>query len=187
MRASHIVWPIVITIVIGACSSASPAASAPPPSQQPPATAPSARSQEPASEPTVQKLTATADVATKAPAGSILMVMTLAGGAPRFEPDQVSVKAGTAVFFMKNVPGKEAPDHNMQIGPADTKFFADGSVRADQVLASTPHVVANQAMTFTVSNLQPGTYRFWCSVDEGGGGGTTHAADGMIGTLVVTP
>ncbi len=72
----------------------------------------------------------------------------------------------------------------MLIGPADTQFFPDGSTRADQVLARSPTLLANEAATFTVAGLTPGTYTFWCSVQHEGG---SHASDGMVGTLTVTP
>ena len=103
----QIAWLVVITIAIGACSGASPAAMAPSPIlHQPSAAGPSVRSPQPSSEPTFSKLTATSKIATKAPAGSILMVMTLSGGGPRFQPDHVSVKAGTAVFFPQPGPNR---------------------------------------------------------------------------------
>jgi uncharacterized cupredoxin-like copper-binding protein len=73
----------------------------------------------------------------------------------------------------------------MAIGPACVQFEQDGTV-IGQVLATTPRIQANEAASFTVNNLAPGTYAFWCSValDDGIG---THATVGMVGTLTVTP
>ena len=73
----------------------------------------------------------------------------------------------------------------MQIGPATIQFFPDGSVRADQVLASAPHILPNKAAIFSVDGLTPGSYVFWCSVSAPNG--STHAAFGMKGTLTITP
>jgi plastocyanin len=56
---------------------------------------------------------------------------------------------------------------------------------AGQALAATPHVAANQTVAFTVNGLAPGTYVFWCSVEQPAGG--NHAANGMLGTLTITP
>jgi plastocyanin len=101
--------------------------------------------------------------------------MALPNAVPRFEPDSVTAKAGTVVFFLENVQGAiGSPDHNMRIGPA-----------VGQVLAATPDVRAKGTVTFTVSDLAPGTYLYWCSVV--GLDGNSHAYNGMVGTLTVTP
>jgi plastocyanin len=120
-----------------------------------------------------------------APAGAIPIIMTAVDAGPRFQPDNVTAKAGTVVFFLKNLPGKFfSPDHNLQIGPASTQFYADGSIRSGQVLAGTPHIAANESAIFTVNNLAPGTYLFWCSVEAAN---ANHEANGMVGTLTITP
>lgn len=97
---------------------------------------------------------------------------------PRFLPDHVTVKAGTVVFFLENVPGDSGPyfnpTHNLQVGPA-----------LDEVLAGTPDVKVGEKVTFTVEDLTPGTYVYWCSVptlDQ-----KDHARYGMVGMLTVTP
>ena len=93
-----------------------------------------------------------------------------------FEPDRVSAKAGTVVFYLENVPGKlVSPDHNMVIGPALHEEFA-----------RTTYVHAGRAITFTIDAMAPGDYVFWCSVPVVGGVGD-HSAAGMVGTLTVTP
>jgi uncharacterized cupredoxin-like copper-binding protein len=111
--------------------------------------------------------------------------MTMTDGA-RFEPNQITTKAGNVVFFLQNVAAPVfRPDHEMNIGPACVQFEQDGTV-IGQVLAKTTRIQADEAASFTVNNLAPGTYAFWCSVpfDDGIG---THATIGMVGTLTVTP
>ena len=127
------------------------------------------------------------EVVDAAPAGAVGIQMALPDGTPRFLPAAISANAGTVTFFLENVPGGRgrSPDHNMLIGPANVHFFPDGSVAADQVLAGTPHITAGQRAVFKVKDLAPGTYVFWCSIDLGPGG--THASEGMVGTLTITP
>ncbi len=55
---------------------------------------------------------------------------------------------------------------------------------AGQVLAGTPYLRAEEAAIFTVNDLTPGSYLFWCSVVYGN---AAHAAYGMVGTLTITP
>lgn len=105
---------------------------------------------------------------------------------PRFQPDNVTAKAGTVVFFLENVPSATLlPDHNMRIGPACVSFYPDGSVRTGHVLAGTPDIGPKEMATFTVNGLTPGTYVFWCSVEAGDAG--NHASNGMVGILTITP
>ena len=111
--------------------------------------------------------------------------MTAVEAGPRFQPDTISAKAGTAVFFLENVPGTLfSPSHNMLIGSCGVQFYGDGSLRSGQVLAGTPNIGPKEAVTFTVNDLTPGRYPFWCSVEAGNG---NHAAFGMVGELTVTP
>jgi plastocyanin len=139
----------------------------------------------PAAPTPLPSLASTTAKASDAPAGAIPIRMTATDG-PRFEPAQITTKAGNVVFFLQNVPGPVfRPDHNMVIGPPCVQFDQDGTV-IGQVLAKTPRLQADEAVSFTVNNLAPGTYVFWCSVflDDGVG---SHASNGMVGTLTVTP
>jgi plastocyanin len=135
----------------------------------------------------VPTFASTTETTSTAPAGAIPITMTLnSDSAPRFQPEDVTAKAGTVVFFLDNVPvGARAPNHNMQISPAGTQFFSDGSLQIGQVLAGTPDITANQTATFTITNLPAGTYLFWCSFQLPDGG--NHESNGMRGTLTVTP
>lgn len=93
----------------------------------------------------------------------------LAWGSPRFEPDQVTAKAGTQAFFLQMPPQGSLDNHNMAIGP---KIY--------KVLARSSFVHQYKSAIFTVENLAPGVYAFWCEVPE-------HATNGMVGTLTITP
>ena len=136
-----------------------------------------ATSAPPASTP-VPTLASTSKVATKAPKGAIPVVMTVVDpdhGLPVYQPNNLTAKAGTVVFFLENVPAVfAAPDHNMLIG---------GSV--GDTLAGSTDVKHGESVTFTVNDLTAGTYNFWCSIIAPDG--NTHANHGMVGTLTITP
>jgi plastocyanin len=96
-------------------------------------------------------------------------------GLPVYQPNNLTAKAGTVVFYLENVPAVfAAPDHNMQIG---------GSV--GDTLAGSTDVKHGDKVIFTVKDLTAGTYIFWCSII--GPDGSTHANRGMVGTLTITP
>ena len=123
-------------------------------------------------------LAVTIDRESQAPADAVLikMIVDSATARPHFEPDRITAKAGTVVFFLENITGTLGPsDHNMLIGPA---------IR--QELARTPTIHANETATFTVKDLTPGSYVFWCSVKDAHDP-IDHASEGMVGTLTITP
>jgi plastocyanin len=118
-------------------------------------------------------------VASDAPKGAIPLVMTAVGdsehGKPVYQPDKITAKAGTVVFFLQNVPAAGfSPDHNMMIGPS-----------VGRPLAGSIDVNRNENVIFTVNDLTPGTYPFWCSIVALNG--ATHASFGMVGELTITP
>lgn len=115
----------------------------------------------------IPTLPATTTDATTAPPGAISIKM--AWQAPRYEPDQVTAKAGTVVFFLRMAPGGSLENHNLALGP-----------KIHEVLASSGFVQPTKSAVFTVIGLQAGSYTFWCQVPG-------HAASGMVGTLTVTP
>lgn len=126
----------------------------------------------------VATLASTTEVASKAPAGAITVAMTVDGSTarPGFEPQRLTARAGRVVFFLENVTGAlGSSDHNMLIGP---------TIR--QGIAGTPRIEANKTAIFTVNDLAPGSYVFWCSVKDAHDP-IDHAALGMVGTLTVTP
>ncbi len=136
------------TITLASSPTTAPAASVTAASQ-PAATA--TRSPAPTPIPT---LASTTEPASVAPAGAVHIAMGVPDAQPRFTPDKATAKAGTVVIYLENVPGTiGAPDHNMRIGPA-----------IGQVLAATPNIRAKETVTFTVKDLAPGTYLYWCAV-----------------------
>ena len=137
----------------------------------------SATSAPPAPTP-VPTLASTSKVATKAPKGAIPVVLTAIDpdhGLPVFQPDKLTAKAGTVVFFLQNVPPPwGSPDHNMWIGPS-----------IGVPLAGSTDLKPKTNVIFTVQALTPGSYVFWCSIAAPDG--NTHASYGMKGTLTITP
>ena len=118
-------------------------------------------------EPGVQ---ATAEPAEEAPAGAVTITVSHEA---RFHPDEVTVSADAAVFFLvyEGEPIVVAGYHNLHIGL---------DLPPTPALVSSPMLGAGDALVFTVTGLEPGTYRYWCSVND-------HYTFGMVGTLTVTP
>jgi plastocyanin len=188
INRSRIVLLVALTVAVGGCGAAggtSSTTSTTPPSLSAvlgSSTATSCPTPAPTPIPTLASSTETAS---EAPADAIPIKMTAVDAGPRFQPDNVTTKAGTVIFFLENIPGTLfSPDHNMQIGPACVSFYGDGSIRTGQVLAGTRHIQAKETATFTVKDLTPGIYVFWCSVEGANG---NHASFGMVGTLTITP
>jgi plastocyanin len=123
----------------------------------------------------IPTLVSTTETASAAPAGAIPIRMTVTNGNPRFEPDRLTVRAGTVIFYLENGANVLGTfDHNMRIGPA-----------IGQVVAGTPRIYGNSNVTFTVHDLAPGSYVYWCSI--AGLNGLPHSTYGMVGTLTVAP
>jgi plastocyanin len=133
------------------------------------ATGPAAASVDESVVPTAA-VQATTEEAAEAPPGAISV--TVDAGADRFYPDEIIAPAGTLTFFIVNQnPGALGTEtHQMSIGPEV------GGVS----LAASEWVSPGTAIAFTVTGLEPGTYRYWCFINE-------HHLRGMIGTLTVTP
>lgn len=139
------------------------------------ATSPAATSGPTSAAASIPTLGSTTEQASQAPTGAIPIRLTVTNGNPRFEPDKLTVKAGTVAFYLENGTNVLGTfDHNMRIGPA-----------IGQVLAGTRRIYGNENVTFTVKDLAPGSYVYWCSIV--GLNGLTHASYGMVGTLTVTP
>jgi plastocyanin len=160
-------------ILCGACGGASPTATPEPTSLPTATTTPTAA---PTSAPTptapLPTFASTWELAAAAPPGAVALDLTFVHGQPRFQPSSIQASAGTVTFFLRNVRFLTVP-HDFRLGPALL-----------QRQAGSPLIQAGQSGTFTVENLPPGTYTFWCDVS---GGGTAHYAQGMVGTLTVVP
>jgi plastocyanin len=124
-------------------------------------------------EPAVQ---ATFEPADTAPAGAVTISVKSDG--IRFDPEEVTVSADSAVFFLV-YEGESAAGvtlHNLHIGP---------ELPPGAALVSSPLLNPGESFVFTVTGLEPREYRFWCTYSDGPNG--SHYARGMVGTLTVTP
>ena len=101
-------------------------------------------------------------VVTTQPPGSLQIVMTHGS----FTPKGPQVSAGDANFYLVNPPSSSAP-HQMTIINA-----------LGRVLASSDSVEVERAALFTVKGLEPGSYDFYCAIDD-------HRSEGMTGVLEV--
>jgi plastocyanin len=178
---------VALALAIEGCGAAATSSSTSSPTTTPPSALPSpsavspspsvATSAPPAPTP-VPTLTSTSRVATKAPKGAIPVVLTAIDpdhGLPVYQPDKLTAKAGTVVFFLQNVPPPwGSPDHNMWIGPS-----------IGVPLAGSTDLKPKTNVIFTVNDLTPGSYMFWCTIAAPDG--NTHASYGMVGTLTITP
>jgi plastocyanin len=169
---------VAFSVAVIGCGPGGLATSVTSPSSMPASTpVPSVASASPSAQsPTpLPTLASTTEKASTAPAGAIQITLALPDAKPRFQPDHVSAPAGTVVFFLRNVPNPIVrPDHIMVIGPA-----------VGQELARTPRIRPDETVTFTVEDLAPGTYAYWCTIP--GLNGLSHEALGMVGSLSVIP
>lgn len=85
----------------------------------------------------------------------------------RYSVTAIDTKAGPFVVHLVNQE-ELSVRHDMIVGDALGHRFA-----------SSDKVDPDHDLVFTVDDLPPGTYDFWCSIDK-------HAALGMKGTITVT-
>jgi Tol biopolymer transport system component/uncharacterized cupredoxin-like copper-binding protein len=106
------------------------------------------------------------------PAAVVELTMTQSGGVPPlgYFPGVLSVDAGTVTFDLRN---QTEGRHDFIIGLA-------GAEPAGEELARSSIIQPTESLLFTVENLAPGTYKFWCDVDQ-------HYNAGMVGRLTVKP
>lgn len=96
----------------------------------------------------------------------------------RFEPKDITVKAGDGIKFIFVSGGP----HNVAFSPtdipADVKPQLDANMGADKMaeLSSKMLMNPNEFITISFANIKPGTYPFNC---------TPHLAMGMKGTVTV--
>ena len=109
-------------------------------------------------------VTSTSVAADVGPAGSL---RTEANGLT-FQPDSLTVPAGTFAIFLVNPSDKNADPHGLAIGKR---------VIGDAIVSSNDVKLGDSAV-FTVSGLLAGDYIFWCTIPR-------HWAAGMVGTLTV--
>jgi plastocyanin len=114
----------------------------------------------------------TTTVASSPPPGAI--AIRTEGDAFRYTPSAITVDAGTVSFFISNVraAGGGGRQHDMAIGAT-----------LGRALVKSAPIDQGRPAIFTVQDLPPGDYVYFCTVKEGG---STHYAVGMKGTLTVT-
>jgi len=118
------------------------------------------------------ELSSTTVVSTAAPDGSVTVEMA----AGQFMPRTLVARAGEVVFFLNNTSVQGI--HTLAIDRAPLEY-SSGKV-TNTPLAVSEKVRYRQAATFTVEALPAGTYFIWCTIEN-------HAAEGMTGTLTVSP
>ena len=97
------------------------------------------------------------------PAGAIEQVMNTNS----YSVTAIKAKAGQLVVHLVNQEDLSVR-HDMVVGDALGHRFA-----------SSDRVSPGEDLVFTIDDLPPGTYEFWCSIDK-------HAALGMKGIITVT-
>lgn len=112
-------------------------------------------------------LPSTTEQADAPPPGAIVIQV---GPGAVFTPDEITAPAaGTFTVFLDLSQADEGIHHNFKIGR---------QLPPELPLAESETFEHGESVTFTVTGLEPGTYRFWCSIDE-------HYNLGMEGTLVL--
>lgn len=118
-----------------------------------------------ASEPALRMTTQPAE---EAPAGAIVLA---AGPGSKFTPNEIETSAGDSLTFFIDMTAADVNYfHNLNIGPELPPAAA---------LATTAAIFEpGESVVVTVNGLAPGTYYYWCSINE-------HYKYGMHGKLTV--
>ena len=112
-------------------------------------------------------LQTTTEPAEQAPSGAIVLTV---GPGKNYEPDLITTRAAESLtFFVDMSAADDQLNHNFRIGPELPPGLAT---------ATSDLIYAGESAVVTVTGLAPGTYAFWCNVDD-------HYFYGMTGTLVV--
>ncbi len=112
-------------------------------------------------------LPTTTEPADEAPAGAMVLRV---GPGKNYEPDLITVPAAESLtFFIDMSEADDQLNHNFRIGP---------ELPPGLPIATSDLIYAGESAVVTVTGLEPGTYAFWCNVDD-------HYFYGMTGTLVV--
>jgi len=96
----------------------------------------------------------------------------------RFEPKDITVKAGDGIKFTFVTGGPHNVAFNPADIPADVKPQLNANMGPDKMaeLSSKMLMNPNESVTISFANIKPGTYAFNC---------TPHLAMGMKGTVTV--
>ncbi len=102
------------------------------------------------------------------PEGAIEITMSMLP-TPNFAPAEITAPAGDISLFLNNPDARTDAQHDLKIGTT-----------VGATSAASPYVRPGHAGVLTLTDMQPGTYVFWCSF-------LNHATLGMQGVLTVTP
>jgi plastocyanin len=96
----------------------------------------------------------------------------------RFEPKDITVKAGDGIKFVFVSGGPHNVAFNVADIPADVKAQLDANLGADKMAELSSKMTMNPGETITLSlgNIKPGAYPYHC---------TPHLAMNMKGTITV--
>jgi plastocyanin len=96
----------------------------------------------------------------------------------RFEPANITVKAGDGIKFVFVSMGPHNVAFDPAVIPADVKGQLDANFGADKMaeLSSKLLMVAGESFTLSLGNIKPGAYPFFC---------TPHLAMNMKGVITV--
>lgn len=119
------------------------------------------------------EFSSTTEPAQTAPADAVAVEM--AGPPPHYLPKDLVAQSGEIVFFVKNSAMR---NHTIAIGRGPLKFAIDRVTNLPVALSGV--VLTGHKATFRVDQFPPGDYVFWCAIED-------HAAEGMTGTLTVSP
>ncbi len=103
------------------------------------------------------------------------IAVKMAGPPPHYLPKDLVTKSGDIVFFVTNT---SLGSHTIAIGHGPLNMTPDRVTNVPDALSGI--VLTGHTATFSVDQLPPGAYVFWCTIDG-------HALEGMTGTLTVNP
>jgi plastocyanin len=127
--------------------------------------------------------TTTAATGTMAPITGTTHEVKMIGDAKgfRFEPANITVKAGDGIKFMNVGGGPHNVSFDAATVPADVKSQLNANFGADKdpnsdLASKLTNVTGGDAITISFANIKPGTYSFFC---------LPHKMMGMTGKITV--
>lgn len=98
-------------------------------------------------------------------------------GGHRFDPETITVSAGSAITFMNDTEESHSATAYEDEIPQGADYFSSGGLSSEQEARdSVPEALLGAGETYEVTLDVPGTYRYFC---------IPHESDGMKGTIEV--